>query len=212
MDSNGTSPLVIALTKGRIMQQLAPILKASEIHIKQGQSEENKLVLDSECGQYRFLMIRGSDATTYVRLGAADLGIVGKDMLLEHGYQNLYELLDLGIGRCRIMTAAKKDVPTREGVLRIAAKYVNIARDFYRQRNQPVQIIPLYGALELAPIVGISDQIVDIVDTGKTLKSNGLVPLEHIADISTRLIANKAAMKFRHKDIGLFKERISANI
>ena len=212
MKTDKDTPLVVALTKGRIMQELLAILEASDIHFEEGQDRDNRLVLNSRCAKYRFLILRGSDATTYVRLGAADIGLVGKDMLLEYGYDNLCELLDLNVARCRLMSAGKKGAHPVDGQLRVAAKYVNIARDFYKKQNRPAQIIPLYGALELAPIVGISDEIVDIVNTGNTIKSNGLVPLELIANISTRLIANKATMKFRHKQISTFKEQLSTQI
>lgn len=194
------------------MEQLLPVLDASNIKLSKQDTHVNRLMVDSECGTYRFLVLRGNDATTYVRLGAADVGMVGKDMLLEFGYDNLYELLDMKVGRCKLMTAAPKNAPAPIGQLRVAAKYVNVARRFYSQRGQPAQVIPLYGALELAPTVGISDQIVDIVDTGNTLKDNNLQPLESIAEISTRFIANRAAMKLRYNDISRLQERLASAV
>jgi ATP phosphoribosyltransferase len=155
----------------------------------------------------RLVILRGSDVPTYVRHGAADIGVVGKDMLLEFGADGLYEPLDLGIASCRLMTAGfsgRKSVKTR---VRVASKFVNIARRYYAGKGIQADIIKLYGAMELAPLMDLADEIVDIVDTGNTLKANGMTPLEHIADISTRLVVNKAAMRTRH---GVIQEVIEA--
>lgn len=212
MKPHPNTPLVIALTKGRIMEQVLPLLGASSIDIDDQDLSSGKLMIDSGCGNYRFLVLRGSDAATYVRLGAADLGMVGKDILLEFGYDNLYELLDLKLGRCKLMSAGLAGHEKPGEPLRVAAKYVNIAHDYYSRHRRSARIIPLYGSLELAPALGISDQIVDIVETGNTLKANGLVPLELIAHISVRLVANKAAMKFKYRNIGLFNERLGQHL
>ena len=138
------------------------------------------------------------------RYGAADLGVAGKDVLLEHGGEGLYEPLDLKIARCRMMTAGPKNAPPLNGRLRIATKYVNCARRYFAEQGQQVEIIKLYGSMELAPLVGLADRIVDLVDTGNTLKANGLEPLEHMANISSRLIVNKASMKMKHDKVKAF--------
>ncbi|MDH3970831.1 MAG: ATP phosphoribosyltransferase, partial [Gammaproteobacteria bacterium] len=139
-----------------------------------------------------------------VGYGAADIGVAGKDVLMEHGGEGLYEPLDLGIARCRLMVAGPVNVTTEKSRLRIATKYVQSTRRYYADRQEQVEIIKLYGSMELAPLVGLADRIVDVVDTGNTLKANGLVPLEHIADISSRLVVNKAAMKMKHARITEF--------
>jgi ATP phosphoribosyltransferase len=136
-----------------------------------------------------------------VQYGAADLGVAGKDVLLEHGGEGLYEPLDLQIARCRMMTAGFQEVERKTGRLRVATKYVKSAQRFFAEKGQQVEIIKLYGSMELAPIVGLADLIVDLVESGNTLKANGLVPLEHIMDISSRLIVNKAAWKMKHATV-----------
>jgi len=161
-------------------------------------SRSRKLVFETSLSDVRLLVLRGSDVPTYVQFGAADLGVSGKDTLLEHGGDGLYEPLDLGIARCRMMTAGIAGEPPRQGRIRVATKYVNIARRFYAEQGRQADIIKLYGAMELAPIMALADEIVDIVDTGNTLKANGLESRETIADISSRLIVNKAAMKVKH--------------
>jgi ATP phosphoribosyltransferase len=147
------------------------------------------------------VVLRGSDVPTYVQFGAADMAVAGKDVILEHGGEGYYEPLDLKIANCRLMTAALKNRKPVEGRLKVATKYVNLAKNFYAEKGRQVEIIKLYGAMELTPIMGLADEIVDIVDTGNTLKANGLEPLEVIATISSRLIINKASMKLKHKQI-----------
>jgi ATP phosphoribosyltransferase len=149
----------------------------------------------------RFLIIRGSDVPTYVRHGAADMGVVGKDILLEHGAEGLYEPLDLGIARCRLMTAGPVGWRSNGERIRVATKFVNIARRFFAMQGVHADVIKLYGALELAPIMNLSDLIVDIVDTGNTLRANGMEPLQEVAAISSRLVVNKAAMRSRYGTI-----------
>ena len=149
----------------------------------------------------RLLVLRGADVPTYVQFGAADMGISGKDTLMENGADGLYEPLDLNIARCKLMTAAIKGVPARSGRIRVATKYVNIAKQYYATQGRQIDVIKLYGAMELAPIMQLADEIVDIVDTGNTLRANGLEPREFIADISSRLIVNKASMKMKHVQI-----------
>jgi ATP phosphoribosyltransferase len=155
-----------------------------------------KLVFETNRPGVRLLVLRGSDVPTYVQFGAADLGVAGKDMLLEHGGGEFYyEPVDLGIARCRLMTAAVIGVTPRAGRLRVATKYVNVARRYYAAQGRQVDIIKLYGGMELAPLMGLADEIVDIVDTGNTLTANRLEARELIADISSRLIVNKGALK-----------------
>lgn len=193
--------LTIALTKGRIMDETLPLLAAAGIQPLEDIAKSRKLVFDTNQDGVRLLVLRGADVPTYVQFGAADMGVSGKDTLMENGADGLYEPLDLNIARCRLMTAAIKDVPARPGRIRVATKYVNIAKRYYASQGRQVDIIKLYGAMELAPIMQLADEIVDIVDTGNTLRANGLEPREFIADISSRLIVNKASMKMKHVKI-----------
>ena len=163
-----------------------------------------KLILDTNQDDVKLVIIRASDVPTYVGYGAADIGVAGKDVLMEHGGEGLYEPLDLKIACCRLMVAGPEGRHSEQKRLRIATKYVQSTRRFYADRQEQVEIIKLYGSMELAPLVGLADRIVDVVDTGNTLKANGLVPLEHIADISSRLVVNKAAMKMKHARITEF--------
>ncbi|MBL4567363.1 MAG: ATP phosphoribosyltransferase [Porticoccus sp.] len=193
--------ITIALTKGRILKETLPLLGLAGIEPVEDISQSRKLLFDTNREGVRLLILRGSDVPTYVQFGAADIGVAGKDTLLEHGAEGLYEPLDLGIARCQLMTAGIVGVLPRSGRIRVATKYVNIARRFYAERGRQVDIIKLYGAMELAPIMTLADEIVDIVDTGNTLKANGLEAREAIADVSSRLIVNKAAMKMKHQAI-----------
>ena len=193
--------LTIALTKGRIMDETLPLLVAAGIQPLEDIAKSRKLVFDTNQEGVRLLVLRGADVPTYVQFGAADMGVSGKDTLMENGADGLYEPLDLNIARCKLMTAAIKDVLTRSGRIRVATKYVNIAKQYYASRGRQVDIIKLYGAMELAPIMQLADEIVDIVDTGNTLRANGLEPRDFIADISSRLIVNKASMKMKHVKI-----------
>ncbi len=193
------TPLTIALSKGRIFDETLPLLAHAGIYPLDDPETSRKLILETNEPRVRFLIIRASDVPTYVQYGAADLGVSGKDVLLEHGGDGLYEPLDLGIARCRLMVAGLPDVSaplTRR--LRIATKYVKSAERYYASKGEQVEIIKLYGSMELAPLVGLSDRIVDLVESGNTLKANGLVALEHIADISSRLVVNKASWKMKH--------------
>lgn len=193
--------ITIALTKGRILQETLPLLALAGIEPAEDISASRKLLFDTNRSDVRLLVLRGSDVPTYVQFGAADLGVAGKDTLLEHGGDGLYEPLDLGIAGCRLMTAGVVGVAPKEGRIRVATKYVNIARLFYAEQGRQVDIIKLYGAMELAPIMSLADEIVDIVDTGNTLKANGLEARDVIADVSSRLIVNKASMKMKHQAI-----------
>jgi ATP phosphoribosyltransferase len=193
--------LTIALTKGRILDETLPLLKAAGIEPLEDMEKSRKLVFPTTRDDVRFLLLRGADVPTYVQFGAADMGISGKDTLMENGAAGLYEPIDLHIARCRLMTAGVKGRETPAGRIRVATKYVNIAKNYYASLGRQVDIIKLYGAMELAPIMDLADEIVDIVDTGKTLVANGLEPRDHIADISSRLIVNKASMKMKHRQI-----------
>ena len=202
-----TQKFTIALTKGRILQQTLPLLQAAGLSPVEDIESSRKLIFDTQHSQVRLVILRGSDVPTYVRHGAADVGVVGKDMLLEFGADGLYEPLDLGIARCRLMTAGFSGKETARTRFRVASKFVNIAKQYYSSKGIQADIIKLYGAMELAPLMDLADEIVDIVDTGNTLRANGMTPLEHIADVSTRLVVNKAAMRTRHQ---LIQEVIEA--
>lgn len=202
------SPITIALSKGRIFEQTLPLLAHAGIEAVDDPETSRKLILDTNHERVKFVLIRATDVPTYVQYGAADLGVAGKDILLEHGGEGLYEPLDLNIARCRLMVAGVKDADISGRRLRIATKYVNSARAYYAAKGQQVDIIKLYGSMELAPLVGLSDLIVDLVESGNTLKANGLVPLEHIADISSRLVVNKAAWKMKHHTLMQLQEAL----
>ncbi|MES9903206.1 MAG: ATP phosphoribosyltransferase [Sedimenticola sp.] len=192
------TPITIALSKGRIFKQTLPLLAHAGIAPVDDPETSRKLILDTNHENVKLVIIRATDVPTYVQWGAADLGVAGKDVLLEHGGEGLYEPLDLGIARCRLMVAGVPNARLSGDRLRIATKYVESARRYFSARGQQVEIIKLYGSMELAPLVGLSDLIVDLVESGNTLKANGLVPLEHIVDISSRLVVNKASWKMKH--------------
>ncbi|MCU7816841.1 MAG: ATP phosphoribosyltransferase [Candidatus Thiodiazotropha sp. (ex Rostrolucina anterorostrata)] len=192
------APITIALSKGRIFEQSLPLLAHAGIEPVDDPETSRKLILDTNHEQVKLVIIRATDVPTYVQYGAADLGIAGKDVLLEQGGEGLYEPLDLKIARCRMMTAGYPNTIETKGRLRVATKYVKSAQRFFAEKGEQVEIIKLYGSMELAPIVGLADLIVDLVESGNTLKANGLVPLEHIADISSRLVVNKASWKMKH--------------
>lgn len=196
-----SAPLTIALTKGRILKETLPLLAEAGIAPLEDISTSRKLIFETTQPDVRLVVLRGSDVPTYVRQGAADIGVSGKDMLLEYGGADLYEPLDLGIARCRLMTAGLKNKPLPRARIRVATKFVNIAKQHFAARGVQADIIKLYGAMELAPLMDLADLIVDIVDTGNTLRANGMEPLELIADISSRLVVNKAAMKCKHADV-----------
>ena len=192
-----TDKLTIALTKGRILKETLPLLARAGIAPTEDPDTSRKLVFDTARPDVRLVVLRGTDVPTYVRHGAAELGVVGKDILMEHGADGLYEPLDLKISRCRLVTAGRAGWKSGGGRIRVATKFVNIAREHFARQGVQVDIIRLYGALELAPIMDLADLIVDIVDTGNTLRANGMAPLHDIASISSRLIVNKAALRSR---------------
>jgi len=204
--------LTIALSKGRIFEETLPLLAAAGVEPIDDPETSRKLILDTNQADVKLVIIRAADVPTYVGYGAADMGVAGKDVLLEHGGEGLYEPLDLKIARCRLMVAGPEGRQNGQGRLRIATKYVNSTRRYYAERQEQVEIIKLYGSMELAPLVGLADLIVDVVDTGNTLKANGLAPLEHIADISSRLVVNKASMKMKHARITAFIAQLKAAV
>lgn len=204
--------LTIAVSKGRIFKDVLPLLARAGIELRDDPDTSRKLILDTNQAQVKIVLIRTTDVPTYVQYGAADLGVAGKDVLLEHGGAGLYEPLDMEIARCRMMVAGRPGATATGNRLRIATKYVESARRYYASQGKQVEIIKLYGSMELAPLVGLSDLIVDLVDTGNTLKANGLVPLEHIADISSRLIVNKASMKMKHAQVQHFIDQMGAAV
>jgi len=202
--------LRIALSKGRIFNETVPLFEAAGITPAEDPEKSRKLIIPSSEPDVEFLIVRASDVPTYVQHGGADLGVVGKDVLMEHGGDGLYEPVDLDIARCKLMVAGFPDTDMRaRRRFRVATKFTECARRHFAGQGRQVEIIKLYGSMELAPLVGLSDVIVDVVDTGATLRANGLVPLEHISDISSRLIVNRASMKVRQQRIHEILERIS---
>jgi ATP phosphoribosyltransferase len=204
--------ITIALTKGRILKETLPLLAAVGIEPRENLDVSRKLVVDTTVANISLVILRGSDVPTYVRHGAADIGIAGKDMLLEHGGAGIYEPLDLGIAKCRLMTAGPASESTGSGQrrrIRVATKFLNVARAHYARKGMHADLIKLYGSMELAPLMGLADEIVDIVDTGKTLAENGMAPRELIAEISSRLIVNKASMRTRHMSVQALIEALS---
>ena len=204
--------LTIALSKGRIFKETMPLLKAAGIEALDDPESSRKLILDTNHDNIKLVIIRATDVPVYVQYGAADLGVTGKDVLMEHGGKGLYELLDLHIAKCKLMTAGFKDKPLPDGQLKVATKFVNCTRDYFARQGRQIEIIKLYGSMELAPIVGLADIIVDVVDTGNTLKANGLVPLEHMADISSRMVVNAASMKTKHKKLTALLDQLRITI
>jgi len=193
--------IIIALTKGRILKETLPLFAVAGIEPLEDISQSRKLIFETSQPDVKLLVIRGSDVPTYVQYGAADMGVSGKDMLLEYGGAGLYEPLDLNIAHCRLMTAALKNKVLPQGRVRVATKFVNIAKQYFAEQGVQADVIKLYGAMELAPLMDLADMIVDIVDTGNTLRANGMEPLDLIAPISSRLVVNKAAMKRKHQRI-----------
>ncbi|WP_188149994.1 ATP phosphoribosyltransferase [Teredinibacter waterburyi] len=206
------SQLTIALTKGRILQETLPLLAAAGIEPLEDISKSRKLTFETSSQNVRLLILRGVDVPTYVEFGAADVGVSGKDTLIEHNSNSYYEPLDLQIAKCRMMTAGIVGKPVKPGRIRVATKYVNLAKRYYAEQGRQVDVIKLYGAMELAPIMNLCDEIVDIVDTGNTLKANGLEARDKIADISSRLIVNKASMKMKHCEIEALIDAIGSAV
>ncbi len=201
-----TEMITLALSKGRIFEETLPLLRAAGIEVLDDPEKSRKLILDTNQPNVRVLVVRATDVPTYVQYGGADLGITGKDTLLEHGSEGLYQPLDLQIAKCRISVAVRADFDYASAVkqgsrLKVATKYVAIAREFFATKGVHVDLIKLYGSMELAPLVGMADAIVDLVSTGNTLKANQLIEVEQIMDISSRLVVNQAALKLKQAPI-----------
>ena len=198
--------ITIALSKGRIFDETLPLLKAAGIAMLEDPERSRKLILRTSRRDARVIIVRASDVPTYVQYGAADLGVADRDVLDEHGGQGLYQPLDLGIARCRMMVAVRQDFDYRSAArqgarLRVATKYVQTAREHFAAKGMHVDFIKLYGSMELAPLTGLADAIVDLVSTGNTLKANNLKAVEEIAPISARLIVNQVALKLKRDAI-----------
>ena len=204
--------LVIALTKGRILEETLPLFAAADIVPTEDITKSRKLLFDTNVETVKLMVIRGSDVPTYVEFGSADMGVAGKDLILEHGSDGFYEPLDLQIAKCRLMTAVPVTDQTDSDVLKVATKFTNIAKHYFAEQGRQVELSKLNGALELAPSLGLADSIVDIVDTGKTLKANGLEPKDLIADISSRVIVNKASMKIKNAIIRDILSKLSTAV
>jgi len=197
-----TVQLTLALSKGRIFDDTLPLLEAAGIRVLENPDTSRKLILPTSTANLRVIIVRASDVPTYVQYGAADFGVAGKDVLIEHGGAGLYQPVDLQIAACRMSVAVAEGFDyasaVRQGArLRVATKYTQIARNHFANKGVHVDLIKLYGSMELAPLVGLSDAIVDLVSTGNTLRANHLVEVEHIMDISSRLIVNQAALKLK---------------
>ena len=193
--------LTIAVSKGRIYEEALPLLAEAGIVPTDDPNTCRKLILQTTREDVQLVIIRATDVPTFVEYGAADLGIAGKDVLIEHGAESLYEPLDLGIACCRLMTATRKNAPPISGRVRVATKFVKITERYFANLGIQAEIIKLYGSMELAPLVGLADCIVDLVDTGNTLKANDMEPRDLIMNISSRLVVNKAAMKMKNAAI-----------
>ena len=198
--------ITLALSKGRIFDETLPLLKAAGIEVLEDPETSRKLILTTNQAHVRVVLVRATDVPTYVEYGGADLGVTGKDTLIEHGGLGLYQPLDLNIAKCRMSVAVRADFDYASAVrsgsrLRVATKYTSIAREFFAQKGVHVDLIKLYGSMELAPLTGLADAIVDLVSTGSTLKANHLIEVERIMDISSRLVVNQAALKLKHKEI-----------
>ena len=189
--------LIIAISKGRILEESLPMLRMIDIVPKEDPVTSRKLILETNQSDIRILIIRATDVPTYVDYGAADVGITGKDILLEYDGNKLYEPLDLGIAKCSMMLAELENANQGNERIRVATKYTRTTRNYFANFGVQVEIIKLYGSMELAPLMGLSDKVVDLVDTGNTLKANGLIATDTICEISSRLIVNRAAMKLK---------------
>ncbi len=204
--------LTIALSKGRILEQTVPLLKKAGLNISTKELDSRKLVLNTNLDDVKIIILRASDVPVFVQHGAADIGVSGKDVILEHGGLGLFELLDLEIAKCRLMVAARDKSDLNQSTLKIATKYTNSTKRYFQSKGRQVEVIKLSGAMELAPIVGLANCIVDLVDTGDTLKANGLIALDHIHDISSRLIVNSASFNTKYNEINRWIAKIEENL
>ena len=198
--------ITLALSKGRIFEETLPLLAAAGIQVTEDPEKTRKLILPTNRPDVRVVLVRATDVPTYVEQGGADIGVAGKDILIEHGGDNLYQPLDLNIAKCHMSVAVRADFDYAAAVkqgsrIRVATKYTTIAREHFANKGVHVDLIKLYGSMELAPLTGLADAIVDLVSTGNTLKANKLVEVEHIMDISSRLVVNQAALKLKRDAI-----------
>ena len=194
--------ITLALSKGRIFDETLPLLAAAGIEVLEDPEKSRKLILPTNQPSVRVVLVRATDVPTYVEYGGADIGVTGKDTLIEHGGQGLYQPLDLRIAKCRVSVAVRNDFDYAQAVkqgsrLKVATKYTGIARDFFASKGVHVDMVKLYGSMELAPLTGLADAIVDLVSTGNTLKANNLIEVERIMDISSYLVVNQAALKLK---------------
>ncbi len=213
--------ITLALSKGRIFDETLPLLKAAGIEVLEDPEKSRKLILPTNRPDVQVVLVRASDVPTYVQYGGADLGVTGKDTLIEHGMEwgaaGLYQPLDLQIAKCRVSVAVRANFDYASAVkqgsrLRVATKYVGIAREFFAAKGVHVDLIKLYGSMELAPLTGLADAIVDLVSTGSTLKANHLIEVERIMDISARLVVNQAALKLKQAPIRAIIDAFSAAV
>jgi ATP phosphoribosyltransferase len=209
--------ITLALSKGRILDEALPLLKAAGIELAEDPEKSRKLIIGSSRPDVRVVLVRASDVPTYVQYGGADLGVTGKDTLIEHGGAGLYQPLDLRIATCRMSVAARADFDYAAAVkqgsrIRVATKFTTIAREHFADKGVHVDLIKLYGSMELAPLTGLADAIVDLVATGSTLKANNLVEVEEIMQISSRLVVNQAALKLKRESIRALIDAFAAAI
>ncbi len=207
--------ITLALAKGRIFEETLPLLAAAGIELAEDAEASRKLIIATRRPGLRLILVRAADVATYVQYGAADLGVAGRDLLAEHGGQGLYQPLDLGIAKCRMAVAAHESfdyaAAVRQGArLRVATKYIRIAREHFAAKGVHVDLIRLYGSMELAPLVGLADAIVDLVDTGNTLRANNLRVVEELMPVSSRLIVNPASLKLKREAIAPLIEAFRA--
>lgn len=211
------STITIALSKGRILDETLPLLAAAGIAAVEDPRQSRKLILPTHRSGVALVILRAADVPTYVEYGAADLGVAGRDVLLEHGSDRLYQPLDLGIGRCRLVVATRSDYDWARSVqrgarIRVATKYVRTAREHFAAKGMHVDLIRLHGSMELAPLAGLADAIVDLVSTGNTLRANDLVAVEEIMPISARLIVNPAALKLKRGQVKALMDALAAAV
>jgi ATP phosphoribosyltransferase len=209
--------ITLALSKGRIFEETLPLLRAAGIEVLEDPEKSRKLILNTNQPGVRVVLVRATDVPTYVQYGGADLGVAGKDILLEHGGQGLYQPLDLGIAKCRLSVAVRHDFDYENAVkqgsrIRVATKYTRCARDHFADKGVHVDLIKLYGSMELAPLTGLADAIVDLVSTGNTLVANHLTEVEKIMDISSRLVVNQAALKLKREALRQLIDTFAAAI
>ncbi|MDT9000552.1 ATP phosphoribosyltransferase [Paucibacter sp. APW11] len=209
--------ITLALSKGRIFEETLPLLKAAGVEVLEDPETSRKLILSTNQPDVRVVLVRATDVPTYVQYGGADLGVAGRDVLIEHGGAGLYQPLDLNIARCRMSVAVRDDfdyaAAVRQGSrIRVATKYTEIARQHFADKGVHVDLIKLYGSMELAPLTGLADAIVDLVSTGNTLRANRLVEVEHFMDISSRLVVNQAALKLKREPLRRMIDAFASSI